>query len=59
MKYQNINKFSLIYPYSRFYQMQIHLYFYKNNFIRTEALILPENVKNKPTTKPGLLSRRT
>ena len=33
--------------------------FYKNNFIRTKALILAKKLKNKLRTKPGFLSRRT
>ena len=33
--------------------------FYKNNFIRTKALILAKKLKNKLSTKPGFLSRRT
>ena len=33
--------------------------FYKNNFIRTKALVLAQKIKNKLRTKPGLLSRRT
>ena len=42
----------------RFFITLLH-FFYKNNFIRTKALILAKKIKNKLRTKPGLLSHRT
>ena len=38
---------------------QLQSFCYKNNFIRTKALILAKKIKNKLRTKPGLLSHRT
>ena len=35
------------------------LVFYRNNFIRTKALVLVKKIKNKLRTKPDLLFRRT
>ena len=34
-------------------------FFYKNNFIRTKALIVAKKIKNKLRTKPDLLSHVT
>ena len=48
-----------------FFSKVTHSFFYKNNFIRTIALIFAEKkkkknkLKNKLRTKPGLLSHRT
>ena len=48
-----------------FFSKVTHSFFYKNNFIRTIAMIFAEKkkkknkLKNKLRTKPGLLSHRT
>ena len=33
----------------------LHSFFYKNNFIRTKALVLAKNLKNRLRSRPGLL----
>ena len=53
--------------YNVFFSKVTHSFFYKNNFIRTIALIFAgkkkkkkkNKLKNKLRTKPGLLSHRT
>ena len=50
---------NLFYYYTAWKRKQTTLFFYKNNFIRTKALVLQKKIKNKLRTKPALLSRRT
>ena len=54
--YANLRKDCIVTAHGRnfsTYECALTLFFYKNNFIRTKALILAKKVKNKRRAKPG------